>query len=167
LIYIEVPSIPISANAAYAKKRGSGARILTEKGRRYKKETTNHIVRAYPQELKFFQKNVPYQLLVHFTFGSEVELLNKGYPATADSRYKKNDVTNRMKLFEDALCDATGTDDSQHFIVTLVKATGEKDCTRLWVWNLEEESYNAISNVIDTLLCISGVESDGAVPAVS
>lgn len=166
MIYLKVPSIPISANAAYAKKKGSGARILTTAGRKYKKATTNYIVRAYPQELKYFRKNVPYQLLVHFTFGDYYSLYTTGYPENAESKYKKNDVTNRMKLFEDALCDATGTDDSQHWSVTLVKATGDADCTRLWVWNLEEKPFNELSNVIDTLVSLAEVESDGAVPDV-
>lgn len=166
MIYLEVPGVPLSVNAAYTKKRGSGARILTEEGRRYKKETTNYIVRAYPTKLRYFEHNVPYQLLVYFTFGNHVELLNKGYPEEVKSRYKKNDVTNRMKLFEDALCDATGTDDSQHWNVTLVKAVGGTDCTRLWAWNLEKEPYNALNNVIESLVCIAEIESDGAVPAV-
>jgi Holliday junction resolvase RusA-like endonuclease len=160
MIHLKVPGIPLSVNAAYAKKRGSGARILTREGRTYKKLVTNHLTRTYPQELKYFKPNVPYQLLVHLTFQNEVELLNKGYPEKADSRYKKNDVTNRMKLFEDALCDATGTDDSQHWNVTIVKAVGEENCTRLWVWNLEEEPHNALTNVIDSLVCISEAESD-------
>lgn len=160
MIYLEVPSLPISVNAAYTKKRGSSARILTEAGRKYKKETTNHLVRGYPTELKYFRKDVPFQLLVHFTFGERSELYCKGYPDVADSRYKKNDVTNRMKLFEDALCDATGCDDSQHWVVTLVKAVGAADATRVWVWDLEKEPHNAISNVIATLLCLAGVEPD-------
>jgi hypothetical protein len=160
MIYLEVPSLPISVNAAYTKKRGSGARILTEEGRAYKKETTNHLVRAYPQELRYFVKNIPYQLLVHLTFSSRDELYCKGYPDQTNSRYKRNDVTNRVKLFEDALCDANGCDDTQHWVVTLVKAVGKYDCTRVWVWNLEKEPHNAISNVVATLLCLAGVEPD-------
>lgn len=160
MIYLEVPSLPISTNAAYAKKRGSGARIMTEAGKRYKRETTNHLTRQYPTELKYFRKNVPFQLLVHFTFGDHSDLLCEGYPEDTPNRYKRNDVTNRMKLFEDALCDATGCDDTQHWVVTLVKAVGASDTTRLWVWDLEKEPHNAISNVISTLLCLAGVEQD-------
>lgn len=160
MVYLEVPSLPISVNAAYTKKRGSGARILTETGRKYKRETTNYLTRQYPTELKYFRKNAPFFLLVHFTFGNPSDLLCKGYPGEAPNRYKKNDVTNRMKLFEDALCDATGCDDTQHWAVTLVKAVGTVDTTRLWVWDLEKEPHNAISNVISTLLCLAGVEQD-------
>jgi hypothetical protein len=167
MIHITIPSIPISSNNAYftmVKRQGKGKstpiRVLTPKGKKYKKETATYITRHYPSELRFFQPNVPYALLVHFIFGDEVTLLNKGYPEKAKTRYKKLDVGNRLKLFEDALTDATGCDDSQHWMVSLSKACGRSDETHLWVWNMEDEPYNPLVNIRDTLLAAGELQQD-------
>lgn len=160
MIHIVVPSIPVSANAAYVNQRGGRGRVLSRKGKKYKLETTNYISRHFPAELQYFKPNIPYMLLIHFIFGDEKALLNKGYPETAKSRYKKLDVGNRLKLFEDALTDTTDCDDSQHWVVTLSKAVGEVNATHLWAWNLEDEPESAISNVLATLLCLAEAEQD-------
>jgi Holliday junction resolvase RusA-like endonuclease len=160
VIHIFVPSIPISMNAAYANQRGGKGRVLTGKGKRYKLETTSYIARHYPKELKFFKPNVPYALLVHFVFADEVTLLNKGYPEKARTRYKKLDVGNRLKLFEDALTDATGCDDSQNWMIALSKTCGKSDQTHLWVWNMEDEPYNPLVNIRDTLLATGEMQQD-------
>ena len=160
MIYLSVPSIPISVNAAYANQRGGKGRVLTRKGKKYKLETTTYIARTYPTELKFFRPDVPYAMYVHFVFADEVTLFNKGYPEKAKTRYKKLDVGNRLKLFEDALADATGCDDSQHWALALSKACGEHDMTHLWVWNMEDEPYNPLVNIRDNLLAIGEVQQD-------
>jgi Holliday junction resolvase RusA-like endonuclease len=139
VIYIEVPSVPISVNHAYARKRGGG-RILTPEGKAYKNETKTHIARVYPEALKFFKADVPYSLVIEFTFHGRDEILTKMWPGKAKSRYKKLDVSNRLKLFEDALAAATGLDDSQNFNVTVAKAWHrDYAMTRVWVWNRDEE----------------------------
>lgn len=166
MIHMVVPSIPISMNSAYVNQRGGKGRVLSQKGKKYKLATTSYLTRTYPEQLRYFRKDVPYQLLVHFVFKDEATLINKGYPEKARTRYKRLDVGNRLKLFEDALTDATGCDDSQHWVVTLSKATGSEDATHLWAWNLEDEPENPISNVLATLLCIAEIEQDGAVPTV-
>ena len=147
-------------NAAYTNQRGGKGRVLTLKGRNYKLATTNHLVRTYPQELKYFKKDVPYALAVWFVFKDETTLLNKGYPEKAKTRYKKLDVGNRLKLFEDALADATGCDDSQHWLLTLYKSTGSIDATHLWVWNLWDEPNNPLTNAIYPLLCTAETEQN-------
>lgn len=158
MIHLVVPSVPITMNAAYANQRGGKGRVLTEKGRRYKLETTNHLIRRYPKELQYFKKDVPYTLVVWFVFENEVTLLNKGYPEKAKTRYKKLDVGNRLKLFEDALANATGCDDSQHWLLTLYKSTGKKDATHLWVWNMWDEPNNPIANALYPLISTAEVE---------
>lgn len=158
MIHIHVPSVPISMNAAYTNQRGGKGRVLTKKGKKYKLETTTYLTRSYPAELQFFRPDVPYALFVHFVFADETTLLNKGYPEKAKTRYKKLDVGNRLKLFEDALADATGCDDSQHWIVALSKTVGESDATHLWAWNMEDEPYNPIANIRDTLLAIDEMQ---------
>jgi hypothetical protein len=147
-------------NAAYANQRGGKGRVLSRKGKKYKLETTTYLTRNYPADMQFFKPNEPYVLLVHFVFADEVTLLNKGYPEKAKTRYKKLDVGNRLKLFEDALADATGCDDSQHWMVALSKACGEHNVTHLWAWNMEDEPYNPLVNIRDTLLASGEVQQD-------
>lgn len=164
MIYIHVPSLPLSVNAAYAKKRGSGARILTKEGRRYKTETSSFIARQYPVALKFFKPDVPYALVVEFTFPSRSDLYCEtwGQPKGADSRYKSLDVSNRLKLFEDALASATGVDDKHNFVMLLNKTWIEGQAsTDVWVWNREEEPRNPLDELLQ---CLRQAQPHRAVP---
>ncbi len=146
MIYLEVPSVPISANHAYKTikqrvgKKTINKRVLTEEGRAYKRETKTFIARHFPSALKFFKPNVSYSVIIEFTFRGRDMLMCRTWPEKTKSRYKKLDVTNRTKLFEDALASATGLDDSQNFNVTVAK-TWHRDYekTRVWVWNRDEE----------------------------
>jgi Holliday junction resolvase RusA-like endonuclease len=121
--------------------------VLTPEGKRYKKETTAHISRNYVAELREIEQNIPYLLIVVFQFADPVALVNKGYPTSTKSRFKRLDVTNRMKLFEDALVDATAADDAQHWTVLLHKTCGVEDRTHLWVSNLEDHSDRATAHI--------------------
>lgn len=154
MIQLYIPSVPLSFNHMYVKTRGGG-RALSPAGKTYKKETVDHLVRAYPQELKFFKKNVPYVVACHMEFSDETLLLNKGYPEKTDNRYKRFDATNRIKILEDSLSQATGVDDSHNWTFVIRKALGDKDATYLWFWNLEDEPHNAITNTLDTYLCLA------------
>jgi len=51
---------------------------------------------------------------------------NKGWPSKAKYRYKRVDITNRVKLLEDALSEALGIDDSVFFKTTITKQKGEE-----------------------------------------
>jgi len=140
VIHIWVPSVPISVNHAYAKGRG-GIRILTKKGKAYKNETKTYIARYFPKELMLLKPDVPYAMLIEFTFQGRDTLCSKGWPdGKAKNRYKRLDVTNRTKLFEDALAEATGLDDSQNFTVAVSKAWHRDfECTHVWIWCRETE----------------------------
>lgn len=134
MIKLWLEGIPPSANNAYATVNGH--RILSSAGKKYKTETKTALVSKFPKELRFFKDNAPYLICVRFYF-AEVE--NKGwFSGKADSRYKRLDVTNRVKLLEDCLKDAAGIDDSQHLRVVLDKQKGEER-TVIWVWDLEQE----------------------------
>lgn len=147
MIHIKIPSIPPSSNHAYATIRGTSKRVLTTEGRSYKTLTTAHIAQKYPIALKFFKPNTPYLLLVRFWFS---QITNSGYPKKADNLYKKLDVSNRLKLLEDALKDAGGVDDSQNMTIILQKFKSEDERTEIWVWELEaektpfDEAFNSI-----------------------
>jgi hypothetical protein len=131
--------------------------VLTPQGKKYKLETTTFLIRNFPTELKYFNKTSRYTLLIHFQFEDRVTLYNKGYPDKAESPYKKLDVTNRLKLFEDALVEATAIDDAQHWIVTASKEVGLRDYTYLWAWNMENGD-NPFTNTLNTLLAATGMQ---------
>ncbi len=134
MIKLELMGIPPTANHAYATVHGH--RVLSSKGKKYKTETKTSLVERFPRELRFFRDNAPYLVAVRFYF-EEIE--NKGwFQGTAASRYKRLDLTNRVKLLEDCLKDAAGIDDSQHLRVILDKQKGTER-TVIWVWDLEQE----------------------------
>ena len=157
MVYLSVPSIPPSANHAYFTLPGGKGRGLSDVGKKYKLETTTHLIRKYREELKYFEKNQPYTLLIHFQFADKDTLYCKGYPKQTDSRYKKLDVSNRLKLFEDALVNATAIDDAQHWIVAVSKATGPQNYTHIWAWNMEHGT-NPFTNTLETLLSVAGMQ---------
>jgi len=134
VIHLWIEGIPPSSNHAYATVHGR--RILSSKGKKYIAETKAHLTQTFPKEMNFFKDNRPY-LVCFRIFFTDVE--NKGwFQRKADSRYKRIDVGNRLKLLEDCLKAAAGIDDSQHLRVLLDKQQG-KERTEIWVWDLENE----------------------------
>lgn len=123
-------------------------RILSPAGKKYKKETKTHLIREFPKELQYFVANEPYCLLVVFMFSSPEQLLNKGYPKKTESRYKKLDASNRLKLLEDALAEATGLDDAHNWMVVLHKVTGAMDSTHIFAWNMENDPGPLVNTVL-------------------
>lgn len=134
MIHIWVDSIPPSANNAYAVVRGR--KIMTKEGKKYVTETKTHFVEKFPRELRIFKPNAPFLVCIRFFFP---EIENKGwFQGKAETRYKRIDVSNRVKLLEDCLKEAAGIDDAQHLRVLLDKQQG-KERTDIWVWNMAEE----------------------------
>jgi Holliday junction resolvase RusA-like endonuclease len=139
VIWILLKGLPPSANHAYF-NLPSGGRTLSSKGKKYITETKVELARQHPQAMRFFKKNVPYLLLFRFRLES---LENKGWgKGKVESRYKRIDVSNRVKLLEDVLKDAGGIDDSQNITIILDKqqCVGLEETTEIFAWNLEEEA---------------------------
>ncbi len=137
MIRLELPLIPPSLNNAYF-NRPHGGRVLTKAGKNFKNLSESHLSRTYPQELRFFQANKPYLIVIRFFF-EDVE--TKGFASgKAKNRYKVFDGGNRTKLLEDVLKDVGGIDDSQTLTSIWEKKQGLPERTLLWAWNLEEEA---------------------------
>lgn len=140
MIHMVFDGVPPTVNKAYFEKavrKGKQlipVRTLTTKGRAYKREFSTEMVRRYSQQLSFITKNEPYALSIRLYLP---ELLNKGWPQTTQSRYKKLDASNRIKLLEDAIVDAIGIDDSHFMQVSVEKAYGPKEETHVWIWKTE------------------------------
>lgn len=135
MIHLAHIGLPPSANQAYF-NLPRGGRSLSDVGKRYKTEMKVYLTQKYRRELLGFVKNIPY--LMHLRFYLET-LENKGYPKSAESRYKKTDLSNRVKLLEDVLKDVTGLDDSQNLTIVLEKKKGTPERVDIWFWNLELE----------------------------
>lgn len=134
-----LPGLPISINAFYMtiKKGKRTIRAITKEGRAYKKESVAHLVRRYPSELAKMEKDQPYLVVARLHFKS---ILNKSWPETAKTRYKKLDGTNRVKVLEDVISEATGVDDAQNLTFIVEKCqTDEEERTEVWLWNTEKE----------------------------
>lgn len=141
MIHIGIPGLPPTDNHAYfTLVKGKGKkkqviRVLTDVGRKYKTETSAFIVEHYPTELQMFKPNTPYGYIVQLFFPN---LLNKTWPEEAETRYKKLDVLNRSKLFQDAFSTAFGIDDSVFLSTRFDKAPGP-EYSHIYVWNMEQE----------------------------
>lgn len=151
MISVAVPLFPPSVNNAYftrmARPKGAptGARpvpmrVLTNEGRRFKREFKTWLAKNHPEVLSFFSsKDGEYSICAVLYFD---ELYNKSWPKEAKTRHKKIDASNYMKVLEDALVEACGHDDRQHVSVTTIKSQvkpGEEAWFELFAWNAEEE----------------------------
>lgn len=144
MIKVILPFLPPSSNHAYI-NNGFGGRTLSAAGKKFKTETKVTIARRYTTALTAMKPNMPALVLARFYFES---LLNKGWPKTAKSRYKKLDATNRVKLLEDALAEVLGVDDSCTMAFIPVKLQGTPERVELYIWSLEQEAcpvYDVIS----------------------
>lgn len=127
--------MPPSSNHIYFNIRGGG-RGLTGEARSWKKTATTEIINQNRlQFAKALDANLKYELVLHFYFEALEnkgwnEFFTKGAKAgqrKAETRWKRMDLSNRIKLVEDALKDALNVDDSSTFIHTLVKDEDPKE----------------------------------------
>lgn len=164
-VYIHIPSVPLSVNHLYVRTRGGG-RALSAAGKKYKNETKMHLIKYYQSALMQVKPNVPWMFATHMVFRDEGLLLNSGYPTSTPNRYKRFDTSNRVKVLEDAIAEATAVDDTHYWTVIARKAVGKEDATHIWMWNLENERDNPITSYLDTLIAAVGDEQNRAVPAM-
>jgi len=122
VMMVWIPFLPPSSNKIYepvwVKGKPMGKR-LTGSGRRFKIRAMKVIQEGGRAALLNLKEHIPYELTLA-VFLEKVE--NKGWgKGKAESRYAKIDVTNRIKLIEDAVADAVGVDDRHNFRVSLEK----------------------------------------------
>jgi hypothetical protein len=146
VIHLVIQGLPPSANNAYFNLRGGG-RTLATAGKKFKNETKAYLTRKYVQEMRKFVPNEPYLVYVRFYFKT-LQNGTWGKAKGAESRYKKTDASNRIKLLEDVLKDVTGVDDSNTMALVLEKRllVGPEEKTEVFIWNLdrEESPFDAV-----------------------
>lgn len=125
---VVVPFLPPSSNNIYNTIPGHGRRLSTP-ARQFQMKAMRVIQQEGRAALLKLKQNVPYQLKLVFYF-PEVE--NKGWYETwtrgpkqgqrkAETRYKRIDLSNRIKLLEDTVADALGIDDCHTFRLVIEK----------------------------------------------
>lgn len=141
MISISMTGLPPSANHAYF-NLPRGGRVLSKEGKGYKTSVSSFVTQHHQKDIRDVKKNWPYGLAIKLTFK---DLYNETWPGKAANRYKKVDVSNRIKLLEDALVDSLGIDDSQMIAVLVMKEVGQVEMTHVVVWDYETEKMdNAI-----------------------
>lgn len=113
-LHITYPELPPSSNKLYF--RGT---ILTKVAREYAERFSYHVVRNYLPTISKMDKDAVYALHLRFYFPTLVnDSFNNDKIAPskrAKNRYKRIDLSNRIKLLEDCIRDAIAIDDSQTF----------------------------------------------------
>lgn len=121
--------LPPSSNNIYF-NRGGGGRQMTTEARSWKIGAKKEIFRQGGLSIQSaFDSTKLYCMVLYFWFDV---LVNKGWEERykrgkkkgqrkAETKWKKMDQTNRIKLAEDTIAASTGVDDSASFIHALVK----------------------------------------------
>ena len=114
--------LPPSVNKIY-KSIGKGRRALTTEGKAYKRSIIDSLI---PEIVNYpsFKENQPLSLSI--TLHLEA-LVNKGWPKKTKKRYKRIDVSNRIKLLEDALFECLGIDDCNVISLTINKVQSDEE----------------------------------------
>ena len=93
------------------------------KMKKFKSAASMEMLKQLDFNAEPLEKNVPYKLHLDYFMPS---LTNKGWPGKAKTRFKRRDVTNLVKVFEDLICEVYGIDDSQFIEVVLRKMHGPR-----------------------------------------
>lgn len=122
-------TMPPTSNNIYIKRPGGG-RMLSSEARTWRTRSVKELTRqANLGFLKALDPNQMYFLVLHFYFE---RVINKGWnefytrgikkgQRKAETKWKKIDTSNRVKLAEDTVKIVTGVDDCATFFHVLIK----------------------------------------------
>jgi len=113
---LELEKWPPSTNKLYTVWRNR--KILSKEGMAYHNYVKFAVAQAMPPVIEMEEA-----CEVHFLL-YRPDWTNRGWPGKAKTRYKKIDLTNRLKCVEDALAESLAIDDSQFFDVITRKCKG-------------------------------------------
>ncbi len=130
LPFVSIPFFPPSANHIYVTARNK--RFLSKEASTFKNNVIAHIQRTCLDKILYLDKTSVFRVWYIFYFNKN-DVLSKtfgsGKKGAAESRYKKIDVQNRLKLIADALSTAIGIDDSQFWEEGVTKKVCAEDKT--------------------------------------
>jgi Holliday junction resolvase RusA-like endonuclease len=110
--------IPPSSNTIYRRRGHNPGMYLSQEAKKYKVECSKILISEHLTEIQDLDGDRVYRLELVFYLKA---VLNAGWPQKARSRYKRIDLSNRIKLLEDVIKDATSVDDCQHFELLVSK----------------------------------------------
>lgn len=122
LLHILYPELPPSSNKLYWGNANN--RRLTSGAKKYAESFSYHVTRNHLSELQVFDNSKAYALHLRFYFptlinanfyDSKPARKNKAGAVVEKTRFKKMDLSNRIKLLEDCIRDVLGVDDSHTF----------------------------------------------------
>ncbi len=117
VLQFSYPVLPPSSNHIYYQ----GTR-LTKQAKEYAERFAHFMAQNYGPEINEIDPNLLYALHLRFFFPTVV---NESWFATkgrkAKDKYKKFDLSNRIKLLEDCIRDAVAVDDSHTFALSQEK----------------------------------------------
>jgi Holliday junction resolvase RusA-like endonuclease len=108
-------TLPPSVNKLY-KNNPWGGRVLSPAAKKFTVAAKLDLSRVWAFE-EALRPNEPYVLSLVFFLP---KVVNSGWPKTK-TRFKKQDVTNYIKLLEDVICEVCGIDDSCFMEVHVAK----------------------------------------------
>lgn len=114
--------MPPSDNKLYFTR--GGIRIKTKVAERYIKEAQNIIGHLALKGDEDFEENEAHAMTISIYFE---DVVNKGWPKKAKTRFKKQDCQNRQKLVTDIVTKCLGIDDSHLFSILLLKRRDKKN----------------------------------------
>lgn len=116
--FVILPFLPPSSNHIYVNARGGKGRFLSAEAKKFKLRAVSTIQSNCLAQISRLDRGAVYRVWYAFFFPPE-ELLNttfgSGKKGAAETRYKRMDVENRLKLVADSLATAIGIDDCQFF----------------------------------------------------
>lgn len=143
------PHIPESTNKLYYNRPGGG-RGISAKADAYKKRLISWLVQEFIHSgCKGFDPNAMYDVRLLFMLPN---LFTKGWPKKADTRFKKEDVDNLVKLLLDGLSAAMGIDDRCFFSVMSTKVPSEISGVGIHLMQIEEVARDGTHiDIMETL----------------
>lgn len=137
----EIASSPPSMNSMYRPNKW-GRLVLSAEGKRYKRRVQNTLHEQWTLTASgFFDKEKAYELGIVVVMESD-KIYNKGWPTKAKARFKRVDVSNLVKIVEDAVSEFAQLDDSHNFRVVVQKTPAledEEPCVIVWLRPMDPE----------------------------
>lgn len=107
IVFIQIDKLPPTANQMYTVV--GGRKILSPEARKYKNRLKTSLAKEM-LDYRPFSKDDALRLYIDICMPN---MLNKGFPKKAKTKFRKIDVSNRVKLIEDTICEVLTIDDSQ------------------------------------------------------
>jgi len=114
--FVTLPFFPPTSNNIYVTNWRAKKRFLTKEASAFKTESVAYIQAQVLDKISLLDKEALYRVWYVFYFPIDdvlTKTFGSGKKGAAQSRYKRADVENRLKLVADALAMAIGIDDSQ------------------------------------------------------